>query len=448
MRKKTIAIVVGILALVTIISAVVAHEQEDILAIQEAEFSQVAANAAANSNAPRSHMPCVEGYAGEFPCNNVDLLSYIPTADLGGTFVNDMWGWTDPQTGTDYALVGMMEGMAAVDISDPKRPEVLGILPTASTAGGDFWRDIKVYAGHAFIVSENIGHGMQVMDLSQLRDVDASGGPVVFAETAYYDGGGAVGGSHNIAINEDTGYAYIVGSDDCSGGLHMVDISDPVAPSFAGCFSDHGYTHDTQCVVYHGPDAEYYGREICFSANTNFQAAPFPENFVGTLSIVDVTDKANPVPLSNSEYPGDGYSHQGWLTDDQATFLHGDELDELFYGNPTRTRIWDVSDLENPTIAGVYDGATASIDHNIYIDGRYAFASNYSSGLRVLDISDVASGNLSEVAYFDVYPESDAANFNGTWSNYPYFSQKGVVAITSMDRGLFLVQPRLSRAGQ
>ena len=315
------------------------------------------------------------------------------------------------------------------------------VLPSHSFIGGEFWRDIKVYADHAFVVSEYDDHGLQVLDLTQVRDVDLSGGPVVFAETAHYDG---IGHSHNVAINEETGYAYVVGSDTCAGGLHMVDISDPANPTFAGCFEDDGYTHDTQCVIYRGPDADHYGKELCFSANATFDGTPF----LNTLSISDVTDKANPVSIANIEYSNDGYSHQGWLTSDQEYFLHGDELDELFFGNNTRTRIWDVRDLDSPAVIGVFENTTAAIDHNIYTEGRYATVSNYTSGLRIYDMKNVAKGELSEAAYFDVYPENDNASFEGgTWSNYPYFRQKGVVAVTGMDRGLFILQPRIGRAG-
>jgi choice-of-anchor B domain-containing protein len=440
MRTKGGFLFAVLLALANI-ATVTAYDHEDHLAGQAAEFVAVAANAAENSNAPRSHSPCVRGFAGEFPCDKVDLLSHVPSAELGATFVNDIWGWTDPVTGADYALVGAAEGLVVVDVSDPKRPVVMGMLPTHSTAGGEFWRDVKVYADHAFVVSENDNHGMQVLGLVQMRDLDVSGGPVSFAETAHYSG---IGHSHNVAINEDTGFAYVVGSDECSGGLHMVDISDPANPTFAGCFADHGYTHDTQCVVYQGPDTDYTGREVCFSSNANFDGTPF----LNTLSIADVTDKSNPVGIANAEYPEDGYSHQGWLTPDQRFFLHGDELDELFLGHPTRTRIWDVSDLDNPVVIGDFDPGTTAIDHNIYVQGRYAFASNYTSGLRVYDTKEVASGELTEVAYFDVYPENDNTSFEGgTWSNYPYFRQKGVVAVTGMDRGLFILQPRIGKKG-
>lgn len=439
-KKFQITLLAAMLTLALLVVAI-AQGQEDPQAQQAQQYAAIAQNAAENSNAPSSFAPCVNGMAGEFPCHNVDLLSFVPSAMLGGSFINDMWGWTDPETGKDYALVGSNSGTTIVDVADAKRPVVVGWLPTFSDIGGEFWRDIKVYADHAFVVSEFDDHGMQVFDLTQVRDVDPADMPVVFGDTAHYDG---VGHAHNVAINEETGYAYIVGSDTCGGGLHMVDIADPVNPSFAGCFTGDGYTHDTQCVIYRGPDADYYGRELCFSANANFDGTPF----LNTLSIADVTDKNNPVSIANVEYANDGYSHQGWLTPDQQYFLHGDELDEAFYGNNTRTRVWDVRDLDNPTVIGVFDNDTASIDHNIYTEGRYAIVSNYTSGLRVYDMVDVAAGELSEVAYFDVYPENDNASFEGgTWSNYPYFKQKGLVAVTGMDRGLFLVQPRIGRAG-
>ena len=107
-----------------------------------------------------------------------------------------------------------------------------------------------------------------------------------------------------------------------------------------------------------------------------------------------------------------------------------------------------MTDLDNPIVIGNFVNDTTSIDHNIYTEGRYAIASNYTSGLRVYDMRNVAAGDLSEVAFFDLYPENDNPSFEGgTWSNYPYFRQKGLVAVTSMDRGLFLLQPRIGRAG-
>ena len=87
---------------------------------------------------------------------------------------------------------------------------------------------------------------MQVFDLKQLLTIDPVDMPVEFSNTAHYNG---FGNSHNIVINEDTGFAYGVGTNTFSGGLHFVDISDPANPTAAGGFNGDGYTHDAQCVV-------------------------------------------------------------------------------------------------------------------------------------------------------------------------------------------------------
>jgi len=181
-------------------------------------------------------------------------------------------------------------------------------------------------------------------------------------------------------------------------------------------------------VVYDGPDARFTGREICFNSNED------------TLTIVDVTVKANPVELSRVGYSSAAYSHQGWLTDDRGYFLMGDELDELRSGVRTTTLIWDVSDLTAPEQFSRFVNDTTAIDHNLYVDGNRVYQSNYRSGLRILNSSGVADGQLREVGWFDTWPEDDATAFShGTWSNYPYFDN-GVVIVHGYD-GLFVLRP-------
>ena len=374
---------------------------------------------------------CSAGVAALFPCGNIDLMAFLPTREMGGARgagANDLWGWTDPETGHEYALVGRIDGTAFVDVSDPVNPVYLGDLPTHTVAS--VWRDIKVYDNHAFIVADGAGaHGVQIFDLTQLRSVTSP--PVTFAETAHYDG---IASAHNIAINEATGFAYVVGArgggETCGGGLHMIDIQNPLQPTFVGCFTDPttgtGYSHDAQCVLYHGPDAEHQGKEICFGSNRN------------ALSIADVTDKRAPVALAVAAYPNVGYTHQGWITDDHRYFFLGDEADEFRQSIPTRTLIWDLMDLDDPQLLAEYTGTTGAVDHNQYVVGNYVFQSNYASGLRILDITDVA--HPVEVAFFDVYPANDAASFSGSWSNYPFF-ESGVVIVTGREAGLFIVKP-------
>jgi choice-of-anchor B domain-containing protein len=371
-----------------------------------------------------NNVPCIDGMAGIYPCENVNLLSHIPLSTFEAAGGNDSWGWTDPLDNKEYAIMGLNNGTVFVDISDPVNPIYLGKLPTETVNSS--WRDIKVYNNYAFVVSEASNHGMQVFDLTELRTVVSP--PVTFSNTAHYDD---FGRAHNLVINEDSGFAYAVGSNSCSGGLHMIDIQDPTAPAFAGCFSSDGYTHDAQCVIYNGPDPNYQGQEICFNSNEN------------TLTIVDVTIKNAPVQISRTGYPNHGYTHQGWLTEDQAYFLLGDELDESNFGHNTRTRIWDVSNLEAPVLTGFHDATTAAIDHNLYTRGNYVYQANYRAGLRILDMSDIANANLTEVAYFDIYPANDNPNFNGAWNSFPYY-ESGVVIISGMEQGLFIVQPLLA----
>ncbi|HEX6323489.1 MAG TPA: choice-of-anchor B family protein, partial [Vicinamibacterales bacterium] len=222
---------------------------------------------------------CAEGKAATFDCQAVDILSFLPVEDIGGARgvqVNDVWGWTDSRTGREWAIVGRYDGTSFIDISDPSNPRYVGNLPLHEGAQPNIWRDIKVYRDHAYIVADGAGpHGMQVFDLARLRDIPAAEIPVTFTEDAHY---GRIASAHNIVINEETGFAYAVGAssggETCGGALHMIDIREPKAPKFAGCFQDTetgnqrtGYSHDAQCVIYQGPDEQHRGREICFGSN-------------------------------------------------------------------------------------------------------------------------------------------------------------------------------------
>ena len=208
---------------------------------------------------------------------------------------------------------------------------------------------------------------MQVFDLEQLLDV--SNPPVEFEETAHYAG---FGSAHNIAICEESGFAYGVGTTTAEGGLHIVDVNDPLNPVIAGTFSEDGYTHDVQVVIYTGPDQEHVGDEVAFACNED------------ELTLVNCTDKSDCQLLGKTTYPGNVYAHQGWLTEDQRYFILDDEIDENAGVAPfTRTHVFDVQDLENPTYVGFYEAETTSSDHNLYTLGDLVIAGNYRGGVRI-----------------------------------------------------------------
>ena len=99
--------------------------------------------------------PCVAGFAGQYPCSNVDLDAFMPLSQIGGGAGSDLWGWTDPLTSKEYALVGRSNGTAFVDISDPVNPVYLGNLPTETVSSS--WREVNVYGNYAFIVCDACG---------------------------------------------------------------------------------------------------------------------------------------------------------------------------------------------------------------------------------------------------------------------------------------------------
>jgi len=302
---------------------------------------------------------------------------------------------------------------------------------------GSSWRDAKVYKNFAYIGSEAANHGLQVFDLATLRTMprvpisskaNRTAVPQL-QETAWY---GEFGSSHNLVINEDSGFLYSVGSQTCRAGLHMVDLRNPLSPTFAGCYGDDGYVHDAQCVNYNGPDHTHDGKEICYCYDED------------TLTIVDVTTKSQPITLSRTSYTGFAYTHQGWLLpqwiEGKQYLLMDDELDEVSGPNEhTRTLLWDVSRIETPRLVNSYYSTETVVDHNLYTLGNRAYLSNYCGGLRVMDITNAPTSGMVQVGFFDVAPDCSTTVFKGSWSSYIYFPS-GNIVVNSIDRGLFVVK--------
>lgn len=258
-----------------------------------------------------SFQPCINGKSGRgrgqesYQCSKVNMHGFLSHEDLGSkTFAgNDVWGWTS-KTGREFGIVGQTDGVAFVEISATGRLHYLGRLDTQTTATS--WRDIKVIGNHAYIGAESPDHGLQVFDLEKLLQVKPWWNPLlwkpkVFSKdkdlTALFTGFGA---SHNIVAHEETNMIYAVGGrtgansrdTPCAGGMFMVDVSDPANPTSPGCIPQDGYVHDAQCVIYKGPTEKYQGKEICFNYNED------------TLTVMDVTDKSDPVVVSRTPYVG------------------------------------------------------------------------------------------------------------------------------------------------
>lgn len=375
---------------------------------------------------------CENGMAGQYPCNGIDVMSVISAQTLGGSSTAegaDIWGWTDPNNQKEYAIIALTNSTAFIDITNPRTPVLLGRLN--SNSGSNLWRDVKVYNNYAFIVADNVGnHGMQVFDLTRLRSVSSP--PETFTSDAVYTG---VGSCHNLVINESEAVAYLVGCSSTNGGGPIfVDISNPLSPTFINDYTAGGYSHDAQVVTYNGPDQDYSGREIYIGSNGD-------TGNNDKVVILDVTDKNNVIPIADFVYPQIEYTHQAWFTEDHRYLILGDELDEQGFGFNTKTLIFDLLDLDSPSSPVSYFGPTPAIDHNGYVKGNEYYLSNYTAGMRILDISNISSTTdpMTETHFIDTFPSNDNASYNGVWSVYPYF-ESGNIVISDINNGLFVVR--------
>eukprot|EP00924_Labyrinthula_sp_SR-Ha-C_P008889 snap_masked-scaffold_2-processed-gene-5.24-mRNA-1 protein AED:1.00 eAED:1.00 QI:0/-1/0/0/-1/1/1/0/563 len=444
-----------------------------------------------HSSAVNSPQECAgEGFVTigdeQFPCKEVDFLSFYSLQDMEidnplghkstGQSGSDIWGWLSP-SGREITLMCQDNGVSFFDTTVPENPCLLAQLP--STRNPASWCDVKVYKDVAYIVKDQSGGdtpedtdvGGEVFDLLKLEELTCDGSMQlpVYVENDYlwrYHGS-----AHNVDVNVETGYVYSMGSDYCAGGLVVGDLNqNKFEPEFVGCVDLDGYVHDSQCIVMKGGDPRYLGKEICFGFDVN------------SVGIFDMTNKTNPVLLSRTGYPSQVYTHQGSVNSDFTMVLFDDELNERCSGpapgnestscqvypegpldgeTRTSTLVLDITDLENPVYKGAYLHPTIGIDHNLYVwhnyhkygwagnapmryppDERFAYLNNYVSGLRVLDISSKEPSTFIERGYFDVSPELEDLVYLGAWSGYMHPS--GTYALSSIDRGLFMLRPRMT----
>ena len=347
--------------------------------------------------------------AGGFESENVLLQSWLPLNELDGADSgNDCWGYVSP-SGREYALMGTSSGSVIIEVTNPGSAQVVAQLDGPDS----LWRDIKTYGTYMYAVSEG-GGGIQVFNLT-----DIDNGNVQTLNSA------GSGSTHNVAIDTESGFLYRTGG--TANGLYIYSLANPAVPTQVGQWTER-YTHDAQIVTY--TDGPFAGRQIAFCCG-GFNGG---WNDTG-LTIVDVTNKSNPIVVSQVYYSNAEYSHQGWLSEDRKFFYLNDELDEQTNSGNTTTRIIDVEDIENPSFVGTFTSGSSSIDHNLYTHNGYIFEANYRSGLRVFETSDPQ--NPTQYGYFDTYPSNDNANFNGLWNVFPYFPS-GTVIGSDLERGLFV----------
>lgn len=366
--------------------------------------------------------------------SNVQKLSQVTLSNIPGRShsANDLWGYVSP-SGREYAVLGIARGIAFVEVTEPRYPKVVAFVPGLDDQVDDrpcklCLRDMKVYDQYAYVTNERFssgefvlsgGGGVQIIDLTQIDQ-----GAVVEIGTLTQDG---LDTAHNIAVNLESGFAYVTGANIANGGLVAIDLAtDPTNPRIVGTWSEL-YIHDAEVVSYN--DGPFAGREIVFG-------------FAGLegIKIIDVTDKANIFTMATETYPNITYAHYGALSEDRNYLFVNDELDELFNDDVTMTTTYvlDVQDLGNPQFVTSFSNGLPASDHNLRIRGDLLFEANYRSGLRIFDVSDVHQ--VHEVGFYDTYPRDDDAHTNGAWGVYADLPS-GIVLVSDTESGLLVLDP-------
>ncbi len=340
-----------------------------------------------------------------FPLFSQLNMSYVGDLDYD-VDASDIWGYVAPDS-TEYALVGVLNGVSIVSLADPANPTEVAFVNGANS----IWRDIKTWGTFAYVINET-SNGLAVIDLSGLPNSVSS-----FNWTPSIDGLGTLSTCHNIWIDE-FGFAYIVGCNLNSGGGIILNVDTETGePEFVSAMPS-VYSHDI-----------YVRGNLAYSSEIS----------AGQFSIYDVADKDNIQTLGsqNTEF---NFTHNSWLSDDGNFLFTTDEQGNAPIGS------YDVSDPANiiemdqfrPTET-LGDGV---IPHNVHVWNDWIIISYYTDGCIIVDGS--RPDNLVEVGNFDTFIPS-STGFQGAWGAYP-FLPSGLVLVSDIGDGLFVLEPNYVRA--
>jgi len=386
---------------------------------------------------------CVNGLAGQFECNNISLLAHIPVSDFptNSSGANDIWGHVDLNTMKEYALLGLRRGVALVDVSNPINPVIINAIQGQNTT----WRDIKVlqyfnidtykWEAYAYATADSASEGLTIMDLSNpdeglvlvKRDVSDSQAHNIYISNVDY--------GLNIRNSAAVPQAHILGASNFGGSMRSYFLTNPedLAPSYSlrGA-TRNDYTHDASSLLVNDERAE----RDC--VNTTSAGCTVMLDFnEKTLRLWDHSNLKSAVELSSVSYPDAEYTHSGWWSEDRQYVILHDELDEQRRGLNTTVHLFDISDLNEPTLVSTWVGSTRAIDHNGFVRGNKYYMSNYERGVTILDLSDPLAP--AELGYFDTFPSSTNAGFNGVWGVYPYLPS-GIILASDIQGGLYILK--------
>ncbi len=309
---------------------------------------------------------------------------------------SDIWGWVDPVTEDEYALVGLNDGFSCVNVTDPSNPiEEFYISDLNST-----WRDIKTWGNYAYVTTE-ADAGLLIVDLTDMTGntywhVSQFTNPTTSAAVSFT-------AAHNLYIDEN-GICYIFGASSNSGG----------SPSDGAVFLD--VASNATSPVYLGEWNDEYIHDGMVRGDTMYAGCIY----TGDLYIVDVSDKSNPFVLGTHQTPS-SFTHNAWVSDDGNYVFTTDEKPDAYIGS------YNISDMSNiQEVDRIQSNPESnSIPHNTHVDGDFLVTSWYRDGTTIHDISNPNS--LVQVAYYDSYVGS-GDGFDGCWGTYPFLPSGNIIS--------------------
>jgi len=333
---------------------------------------------------------------------NMTLMSHIDLDTLGqsaramhgeletnesGPSGSGNWGYTTAQ-GRRFALTGTSVGLSIVEVTDPRRPRPVALVPGEVNA----WREIKTFGPYVYVTTE-ARTGLDIVDMS---DPDHPVKIRTWNET--FDS------AHSLWIDQDRGLLYAHGT---RTGMHVLDLArDPTNPRELGVFPDY-YIHDS------------YGR-----GNRLYASAIYD----GFLAILDVSVPGQVREITRFS-TGGRFTHNSWLTRDGRYVFTTDERP----GRPLEG--WDIRDPLAPRKVAEYIARPGTIPHNVMVDGDRLLVAHYTEGVRLLDVRDPERPAV--LGYYDTY-EGTSQGFAGAWGAY-IFPGSNLVVVSDINGGLYVI---------
>lgn len=334
---------------------------------------------------------------------NISFVGQLDYQALHSTNLSNLWGYTD-ETGIEYAIVGTEDGVSIASLANPANPTEIFFEPGTNT----IWREVKTYGDYAYISTE-ANDGLMIIDLSPLPGSTTLPVTYFFGETGHQ-----FQTAHSLFIDEN-GILYLHGTDLGNGGVIFYDLNtSPTNPDEVGIY-DNWYVHDS------------------YARGDTLYAAHILDGF---FTIVDVSDKSNPIILGSQNTPHN-FTHNTWLNDNGNFLFTTDEVSGAFVGAYDVSDPTDIKEVDRIQ----HDPGTGVIPHNTYYLNDYVVTSYYRSGVTIHDVTH--PDMMVEVGHFDTSPFA-GDGFNGAWGVYPYFPS-GNLIISDMEEGLFVLAPTYQR---